>query len=457
MLDLLPATARLEDVRSRRALDRDGLIAACQARSDAMRQLGLGEGARIGICHRDSFGLLIDALAAWSLGAAVVPLSASLTAFERQRAAEKYRFAVWVGDQPLAGVPSLPQAEPVPAPERKTGNNIVPSPGNADDAVLILSTSGTTAEPKGVVLSRRALLARIALNIERIGVSTLRRSLVPLPLHFGHGLIGNALTPLFSGGTVLLWTEPSIEELAGFGPLLDRELVTFVSSVPAMWRLVLRLSPAPSGSNLMRIHVGSEPLPADLWRAIAKWSGNRPVYNMYGISEAANWICGEDGAMCDFSTGVVGTPWGGAVRIIQTESNVLSECGRGEVVVATPGIMTCYWNDAGGTAKAIDGSWLRTGDVGEIGDDGRLRIVGRTKYQINRGGIKISAEEIDALLREHEDVEDACAFAMSDAVAGEVVAALVVARGEKPVDLAALKRWCATKFVPRLCPMPSLR
>jgi acyl-CoA synthetase (AMP-forming)/AMP-acid ligase II len=442
MLDLLPASACLEDINSGRALDRTGLIEASLVRSDALRQIGLKAGERLGICHRDSFSLLIDAFAAWQLGATVVPLSASLTALERRRAAEKYRFAAWVADQPLADVPSLSPTDQAPAPVNKH-HHTRPSPATLDDAALILSTSGTTTEPKGVVLSRRALLARIALNIERIGANALRRALVPLPLHFGHGLIGNALTPLLSGGTVLLWTEPAIDALAGFGPLLDQKSVTFVSSVPAMWRLVLRLSPAPSGSALVRIHVGSEPLPTDLWRAIAKWSGDRPVYNMYGISEAANWICGEDGAKCNFSTGVVGTPWGGAMRVIEGETNVLSDRGRGEIVVATPGLMTGYWMDEAGTTKALDGSWLRTGDVGEIGEDGRLRVVGRTKYQINRGGIKISAEEIDALLRNHEDVEDACAFAMPDAVAGEVVAAVVVARGGKTVDLAALKTWCA--------------
>ena len=178
MLDLLPATARLEDVRSDRALDRNGLIGASLDRCDALRQLGLAAGHRLGICHRDSFSLLIDAFAAWQLGATVVPLSASLTDRERQRAAEKYRFAVWVGDQPLGGVPSLPPTQPVPpVPESTTKPRfIVPSRARLDDAALILSTSGTTAEPKGVVLSRRALLARIALNIGWIGASALRRS-----------------------------------------------------------------------------------------------------------------------------------------------------------------------------------------------------------------------------------------------------------------------------------------
>lgn len=441
MLDLLPDTARLEDVRRGATLDRHALASACEFRCVQLREAGLGKGHRLGICHRDSLALLIDLFSAWQIGATVVPLSASLLTNERQKIAERFALSVWVSDQPLTSLPSLTPAEFKSAHRPSV---VSPAAVGLDAPALILSTSGTTADPKGVVLTRRALMARVALNIERIGHKVLGRTLVTLPLHFGHGLIGNALTPLLAGGTLVLWTEPALDGLAGLGALLDERDITFLSSVPSMWRVALRVSSKPVRNTLRRIHVGSEPLPPDLWRAIAAWAGGRPVYNMYGISEAANWICGEDGVSCNFTAGAVGRPWGGAVRI-EGERGALSDGGRGEVLVSTPGLMTSYWMDDEGTAAAIQDGWFRTGDIGEMDTDGRLRVVGRIKHQINRGGIKISAEEIDALLRSHSKVEDACAFALPDPIAGEVVGAVVVAKHSYRIDLAQLALWCSQR------------
>jgi len=442
MLDLLPASTQLADVRRGITIDRRKFAAACSVRCEELRGASLGEGDRLGICHRDSLALLIDLFSAWQIGAAVVPLSASLLSNERKRAADRFALSVWVSDQPLPSVKSLAPAEY----RSSTGTSTISAARtNLDSPCLILSTSGTTAEPKGVVLTRRALMARIALNIEWINADVLQRTLVTLPLHFGHGLIGNALTPLLAGGTLYLWTEPALEGLATLGALLDEHEITFLSSVPSMWRVALRVSKRPLRNSLRRIHVGSEPLPSDLWRAIANWAGERQVFNMYGISEAANWICGEDGASCDFVLGTVGRPWGGSVRIKQDERGELTESGRGEILVSTPGLMACYWQDKEGTAAALDGGWFRTGDIGELDSNGRLRVVGRIKHQINRGGIKISAEEIDALLRSHPDVEDACAFALPDPIAGEVVAAVVVAKQSADIDLSELVRWCSER------------
>jgi acyl-CoA synthetase (AMP-forming)/AMP-acid ligase II len=446
MLDLLPSTSRLDDARSGASLTRQELVAVCAQRLQELRNAGLGRGQRIAICHRDSFAMLIDMFATWHLGAAVVPLSASLTMGERTRAAERYAVSLWISDEPLGAVPSLP---PAATTTPANTSQLPPADTDLDAPALILSTSGTTAEPKGVVLTRRAVLARVALNIQHIGGSELERSLVMLPLHFGHGLIGNALTPLFAGGTLTLWTEPALDGLAGLGRLIDDRRITFLSSVPSMWRVALRVSPKPAAATLRRVHVGSEALPSDLWRSIADWAGS-PVFNMYGISETANWIGGIDGESCGYETGSTGRAWGGTIRVIDDETGEFREQGRGEIAVATPGLMSKYWNDAESSAKVLAGGWFRTGDIGQLSDDG-LRVIGRLKYQINRGGIKISAEEIDALLRSHEHVEDACAFALPDAIAGEVVAAAVVAKSPQ-LDVDALRQWCAGAIRPEAVP-----
>jgi len=442
-LDLLPSTARIVDVRSGRPLDHAAFSAAVAHRSRTLRDAGAGGGSLVGICHRDGPSLLADLFAVWQVGAAALVLSPSLTAFERSRIVAWAKPACWIGELASAEVPCLPaelgeddlstdSVEPVSAPL-------------GDNRALVLLTSGSTGLPKGVVLSHRALSARLHANVQHIGKPSLGRTLVPLPLHFGHGLIGNALSALMAGGSVLLWSEPGVEGLTRLGAVIDEHAVSFMSSVPSMWRMALKLSPPPRRGTLQRVHVGSEPLSAGLWRGICEWAGTRQVFNMYGMTEAANWIAGISAEESGLTDGAVGRPWSGSWRVA-LEDGRLAETGCGEVLLNDPALMSGYLNDPETTAAAFDGSWFRTGDIGEIDGQGRLRILGRCKNQINRGGIKITAEEIELLLEQHPDVQEACAFALPDAISGEIVAAAVVLKSGHRIEQPALQSWCAERL-----------
>ena len=192
-----------------------------------------------------------------------------------------------------------------------------------DDVALIMMTSGTTGRPKGVMLTHRAILARLSLNLAYIGEADLSVSLNVLPMHFGHGLIGNCLTPLFAGATLVAWPEPGGAGIPALGRTIDAHGITFVSSVPALWQAALRLSPPPRLRSMRRVHVGSAPLSAALWSRIISWCGTRRVVNMYGITECANWICGESAEHTDsddeLTDGLVGRPWGGKVDVIAAD------------------------------------------------------------------------------------------------------------------------------------------
>src|SRR5262249_34866395 len=116
-----------------------------------------------------------------------------------------------------------------------TKSTVVATPDPGDPA-LVLFTSGTTGSPKGVVLSFGALSARVRLNLEAIGKRALARTLVTLPTHFGHGLIGNALTPLIGGCDIVLY--PRGASLSHrLGNIVDTHRITFMSSVPSLWRI----------------------------------------------------------------------------------------------------------------------------------------------------------------------------------------------------------------------------
>jgi len=222
-----------------------------------------------------------------------------------------------------------------------------------------------------------------------------------------------------------------------------------MSSVPALWQAVLKLSGPPKHGSLRRVHVGSAPLSAELWERIIAWCGTRRVVNMYGMTECANWIGGESAEDTDESSGLmdglVGRPWGGAVRIL-SEDGKPAKGGQGEVAVSSPGLMSGYFRMPQETAKALSGGWLLTGDLGTMTADGRLRLIGRLKHEINRGGIKVPAEEIDLLLERHPDVAEACAFALDDPLEGELVAVAVVPRDGADPGIRELISWCSARI-----------
>ncbi len=138
------------------------------------------------------------------------------------------------------------------------------------------------------LLTHRALQARIALNLAHIGYDDLQVALSVLPMHFGHGLIGNILTPMAAGSKLVIWPDPGAAGLPELGQVIDRHHVTFMSSVPSLWRVATRLSTKPQKASLRRVHVGSAPLAAPLWEQICAWCGTRRVLNMYGITETSN-------------------------------------------------------------------------------------------------------------------------------------------------------------------------
>jgi acyl-CoA synthetase (AMP-forming)/AMP-acid ligase II len=412
-----------------------------ERRAGALARLGVERGAAVAIAHGGTARFFADLLATWRLGAAAACLDPALTDFERGVIFGFLKPAVILLDETsIEASGTIPQialarcAQPADAaPER---------PANPDDAALVLFTSGTTGAPKGVVLSYRALAARIALNVAAIGEAKLARALVTLPSHFGHGLIGNALTPLLAGGDVVLPPRglPLAQE---FSRLIDAHRITFLSSVPALWRLALKLGHPPSRGSLARVHVGSAPLSASLWGEIVRWS-QAEVVNCYGMTETANWIagaCSSDG----IDDGLVGAPWGGAAAVMN-EAGARRASGEGEIAVQSPSLMSGYLARPDLTAAVMHDGWFRTGDRGTIDGSGRIRLTGRIKDEINRAGLKVQPAELDVLLEGHPSVAEACAFAVGDPVSGETVGVAVRLNPGAADDAESLRAWCRARL-----------
>jgi acyl-CoA synthetase (AMP-forming)/AMP-acid ligase II len=399
---------------------------------------GLKKGEPLVVGQADGIEFLLDVFAAWTAGSPAVAVNPRLTADEQERVSQATGAGLWRGPDFRERLPN--PGDSLSPGDEAPGREMLLRPLGLDDPALILMTSGTSAEPKGVVHTLRGLSARLSLNITAMGDGELDRALNVLPVHFGHGLIGNCLTPLVAGGALYLWTSPEVSELHALGDIIDQEKITFLSSVPSFWRIATRVSRRPKTAPA-RIHVGSAPLSVEHWREIAEWAGTNHVFNMYGMTETANWIAGAALDRNEVEDGLVGRPWGGACAVL-TDSGAIQPTGTGEVLIQSPSMMSGYHGMALETETAFLGEWLRTGDIGRIDADGSMVLLGRIKDDINRAGIKIPAQEIDLLLERHPDVAEACAFSLPDTVAGETVAAAIVLCDGTVTDTEAVKAWC---------------
>lgn len=411
-----------------------------------LEKAGVSRHGRVVVAHGGTPDFFADLFAAWSLGACCACINPALTKGELATIVDFVEpQAVLMREQSPAVVDGLA----VPIIDTSEGASVASDLPpklmlGAQDPALILFTSGTTGNPKGVVHTGGSIAARLTQNRRFIPDTFLEHTLCVLPTHFGHGLIGNCLTPLTASAHLYLFPAPGIQGTAQIADVLIDNSISFMSSVPAFWKLAMKVSKQPDEVVLKQINIGSAPLSAELWDAIISWSGITNVNNMYGITETANWAAGASAQTFKPEDGLIGTMWGGEAAILGADGN-LHKTGEGEIVLNTPSLMAGYYQRDDLTAEVIRGGWYYTGDQGSIDTDGIMRLQGRLKTEINRAGTKILPEEVDLLLERHPAVAEACTFGVPDPINGEKVAVAVQVLGEK-VSQAELKAWCAERI-----------
>ncbi|WP_333712814.1 class I adenylate-forming enzyme family protein [Yoonia sp.] len=427
----MPKDFVLSCVRSGRRVDRAEFRQDVERSLCKLRELRTGAGDRVIVSVNDPLKCLTTLFAVWQMGCCAVMVNPAITDLERATVTKATGARLLVSDDAVQQMHGSGMRQFGPR-----------------EAALILMTSGTTGVPKGVTHSFATLHARLAANLAEIGAASLDRTFCTLPLFFGHGLIGNALTALYAGKHLSLMPKMQLDEIGRFGETLDDLGITFFSSVPSFWRMVLMASPKPKHPP-QRVHIGSAPLSKELWNKVSDWCGTTNVHNTYGMTETANWISG--GALHDdrSADGYVGRPWGGQFKVWR--EGRLRDTGAGEIAVKTPGQMIGFWGQPDQTAAVLRGDYMMTGDLGVLEADQTLRLVGRTKNEINVAGIKVLAEEVDMLLERHPSVLEACSFGIPDPIAGERVGA-VVRLSDDTVDAAALIAWCREQARPDAIP-----
>jgi acyl-CoA synthetase (AMP-forming)/AMP-acid ligase II len=451
-----------------------GIGGRCLTRRRWYRERGVRAGDRVLAHQGNTLEFLVDLIAVWSLGASVVPMDLRLTAFEVETLARaaRPRLSAWLGapDAAVAArltalgvdVADVSGGSDPPGPDGAAGPDAFSFDARPDDDALVLFTSGSTSAPKGVVHTHRSLVARWTSLAERLGTEPQRRTLCLLPFHFGHGLICNALFPWLHGATLLVLPPFRPDIVIRLGSVLDEHRITFMSSVPALWRLALRTARPPTGRSLERVFCGSAPLSAPLWREIREWSGAPVVANVYGITETGSWLAGAVDPDVEPADGLVGEAWGGRFAVMRGERpptgpaasgpDLCAPGEEGRVWVSTPALMRGYLGRDDLTAEAVVNGWFRTGDIGLLDARGRLVLRGREREEINRGGSKVYPSDVDAVIDGFVPAVDACAFGYEDGQGQEEVGVALALAPGADATLGALYRWCRERLAAHQMP-----
>jgi acyl-CoA synthetase (AMP-forming)/AMP-acid ligase II len=430
-------------------------------REAQFRALGFRRGDRAFLHQGNALEFFVDLLAVWTIGGCVIPIDGRLTLHEIEvlTGAARPRLSLWRGEadrqaaDQLAGAGVTVVDEGTSAEPQPGGVEDVSVPPSLEDEALILFTSGTTGDPKGVVHTHRTLRARWFGLRGPLGVRRYRRTLCLLPTHFGHGLICNCLYPWLSGQDLYVLPPFRADLVLQLGALLDEHRITFMSSVPALWRLALRTAPPPRAGTLERVSCGSAPLSAGLWEGIREWVGTQEVLNTYGITETGSWVAGTTIPELIPRDGLIGVPWGAELKILDSMDTAVppwraEACAPGEegyVWLNTPALMKGYLDREDLTRGVVNHGWFVTGDIGVL-EDGLFFLRGRAREEINKGGMKVHPGDVDAVVESFRETTDVCTFGYEDPLYGEEVGIAVVLEKRDPETIAELRSWVEARI-----------
>jgi acyl-CoA synthetase (AMP-forming)/AMP-acid ligase II len=295
-----------------------------------------------------------------------------------------------------------------------------------EDVALVLHTSGTTSRPKIVPLTHTNLLASAASIAATLELGERDRCLNIMPLFHIHGLVAAVLASLQAGGSVFC--------TGGFNALrffawLEEAHPTWYTAVPTMHQAILgraaRHADAIARHPLRFIRSSSASLPEPVFRELERTFAC-PVIEAYAMTENAHQMTSNRLPPGVRKPGFVGAVAGPEVAVMAPDGRLLGAGEAGEVVTRGANVTKGYENNPEANAEAFAHGWFHTGDQGFIDADGYLKITGRLKEIVNRGGEKISPAEVDEALLEHPAVLQAVAFAVPHDKLGEDIAAAVV-------------------------------
>ncbi|MBK6678458.1 MAG: acyl--CoA ligase [Rhodocyclaceae bacterium] len=422
---------------------------------------GIGRGDRVAIAMRNRPEWLAAFVAVISAGATVVPLNSwgqreellhGLTdSAPKLCFCDEPRFAHVANDLASLGIRAIVTDTPTAADAAWVAryDDLVAAGAGApvpavtlapDDDAIILYTSGTTSQAKGVVSSHRAICQALTSfdfggalagmtspeSVKLImSLGFAPTVLTAVPLFHVSGLLAHFLYSLRTGRRMVMMYKWDVAEALR---LIERERITAIAASTAMIAQLLG-SPAFASTDtrsLTAIGLGGSGVTRRVVDLIEATRPNAMPGIGYGLTESNGIGTISAGAIFRHkptSSGVRVPIM--EIRTIDAEGRPLPQGATGEICLKGVAVMSGYWRDAGATARVLDDGWFATGDVGYIDDEGFLFVVDRIKDIVNRGGEKISTAEVESCVSRLPQVAEVAGFALPDADLGEVLALAV--------------------------------
>lgn len=463
----------LVDVPSGRRWSYAELAIDVRRLATGLLQAGIGTGDRVGIWAPNCAEWVMTQYATAEIGAILVTINPAYRSYELAYAlkqsgvamvisASRFKttdYAALLGEvapqcpdlREVVFIGSSRWQELASAPIDATALAQVAATLHAQDPINIQYTSGTTGYPKGATLSHRNILNNGYLVGELLGYTEADRVCLPVPLYHCFGLVMGNLAATSHGAAIIL-PGPGFDPAATLRAVQD-QACTSLYGVPTMFIAELGL-PDFADYDLSSLRTGimaGSPCPAEVMRQVIDdmhMAGLAICYGMTETSPVSTQTRGTDSLTQRVETVGQVCPH---LEIKLTDPVTGATVPRGDVgELCTRGysVMTGYWNDPDKTAAAIDAEgWMHTGDLAVMDDDGYLRIAGRIKDMVIRGGENIYPREIEEFLYTHPDIRDAQVIGVPDDIYGEELMAVVVMRSGAPALTAErLREFCTGRL-----------
>jgi acyl-CoA synthetase (AMP-forming)/AMP-acid ligase II len=339
-----------------------------------------------------------------------------------------------------------PEAEGWEAYERLEASTPVTGPVQTpeSDAHRLMYTSGTTARPKGVVISNGNLNAKCLAHIVELGLTREDRGLIAGPLYHVGALDLTFTTLLYLGAyqRVLRRFDPQVVALS-----IEEDRISTLWLAPSMMKALLD-SGAENDLNSVRVVIdGGEKMPLPTIERILSRFPSAWYADAYGLTETVSGDTFLANGEQRRKAGSVGKPvFNLDLDILDTSGASLNAGEIGEIVLRGPKVFSGYWRDPEATSRAIRDGWFHTGDLGMRDAEGFLYIVDRLKDVIVSGGENIASLEVERVLYEHPDVSEVAVVAGPDSKWGEVPVAYVVLAKDSEITDHELIAFCAERI-----------
>lgn len=424
--------------------------------ANGLKKLGVEKGDRVMVCMPNCPEVLIAYQGITRTGAIIVPVMFTLHPKELHyialnsgaKAVITSSYVLPNVEKSLEGLPVKPELIVADQPTNEKAKNIYDVMVKDDnlyyddvqpeDTAVILYTSGTTGNPKGVLLTHKNLYSN-AENSAKHNETERGTTLGVLPLAHVYGLtVSNVL--YLTGSSIVVFPNFDVKEVLN---AIEKHKVKSFSGVPAMIYALVSYPEADKydTSSLESIGSGSAPLPVALLYAFEKKFGAK-VYEGYGLSEAAPVVTAHRKGI-EIKPGSVGIPIPGVEVKIVDENGAEVPCGEvGELIVRGDNVSPGYYQNEEESRKVLLGGWLHTGDMARQDDEGYLYIVERKKDLIIRGGFNLYPRDVEEILNGHEQIAEAAVVGIPDERMGEEMVACVVRKAESDVTEEELIRYC---------------